>query len=119
MADEKIISKILNIVDYYIDNHRYNVEPKFTSIGVKTYCTGLRINSLESYSIIIDTLNNEKRFAINVTDSYGNSENYSVDNEIFRKFIDEAIERVLGDSELTVLERIEKENRKINLDKLV
>lgn len=123
MSNEKTISKILNIVDYYINNHRYDVDSNWKSStidgSIKNSCIGFEVNSKEGYKIICELLRTENQFRIIVVDRYAHQEDYLSSNEIFRKFILDAIERIINDSDISVLERIDKENRAINVNKII
>ncbi len=119
MNNELIISKILNVIDYYIDNYRCDIETEW-NYGPED-CVGFIISSKKGYKIITHRQQGHEStsFTIEILDRYGHKENYLSDNEIFCKFIDNSINRILNDNEVGVLERLEKENREINASKII
>lgn len=120
--DNKEISRVLNIIDYYINNHLYDIETNWRQIiggeDEESYCSGFIVISKEGYSINV-TVIGRFQISLDLIDRYGNEKKYLSDNEIFRKFVDDAIFRILKDSEISIEERIEKENRNINVSKLI
>jgi hypothetical protein len=116
MSNEQNISKMLSIVDYYIDNYRYDVESHWITKDV-TLCSGFTISSKKGYKIQVTK--DDTSFKIEAIDRYGSKQTYLSDNEIFLKFVNECIDRILRDSEVSVLERIDKEYREINIDRVL
>lgn len=122
MKDEKIISKILNIINYYIDNKRYSIESEwdtsYENRNIESRCTGFTVNSDGGYKIICEIFK-KTYFFLHITDRYGSDVKYSSNNEIFYKFLINSVDRILSDSNVDVIERVEKENREININKLL
>ena len=120
MSDDRKISKILKVVDYYINNQIHLVSSR-GNLNIDNRFS-IEVHSKEGYEIRI-LLEIDNFIEISLTDrNYEltkEREHYFSANEIFLKFVYKCTQLLIDDRNTKPMERLEQELRKINIDKII